>query len=282
MTNYEVRQMRPDEMGLAIEWAAAEGWNPGLHDGDLFYETDPAGFFVGTLDGEPVACISAVAYDDGFGFIGFYIVRPEFRGQGYGIRIWERAMEYLGDRNMGLDGVLTSQGRYESVGFRLAYRNVRYLGRTRAEPPMPDDEIVLLQEVPFEAVARYDSALFPTSRDEFLARWVAQPDAVALGCVEGAVLRGFGVVRRCLDGFKIGPLLADNVNIAERLFRALEGQAVDGAPVYLDVPEPNAAGVRMAEMYKMQPVFETVRMYTGDAPDVDLGRVFGVTTFELG
>jgi hypothetical protein len=40
--------------------------------------------------------------------------------------------------------------------------------------------------------------------------------------------------------------------------------------------------VALAEAYRMQPSFETVRMYTGEAPDVDLGRIFGVTTFELG
>ena len=26
----EIRPMRPDEIGLALDWAAAEGWNPGL------------------------------------------------------------------------------------------------------------------------------------------------------------------------------------------------------------------------------------------------------------
>ncbi|HLA33082.1 MAG TPA: GNAT family N-acetyltransferase, partial [Pseudomonas sp.] len=25
------------EVDLAIDWAAAEGWNPGLHDADCFY-----------------------------------------------------------------------------------------------------------------------------------------------------------------------------------------------------------------------------------------------------
>ena len=73
-----IRTMRPEEIELAVEWAAAEGWNPGLYDGPVFYATDPVGFFVGLLDGEPIGCISTVAYGMHFGFLGFYIVKPAF------------------------------------------------------------------------------------------------------------------------------------------------------------------------------------------------------------
>ena len=97
--SYEVRPMTRVELDVAVDWAAAEGWNPGRHDADAFYATDPNDFFVGLLDGEPIAPISAVAYDGAFGFVGFYIVKPELRGQGYGIQVWRRAMEYLGARN---------------------------------------------------------------------------------------------------------------------------------------------------------------------------------------
>src|SRR5690242_14044232 len=71
-----IRPMRTDEIALATDWAAAEGWNPGLADAACFATVDPAGFFVAELDGEPVATISCVNYDERFAFLGFYIVRP--------------------------------------------------------------------------------------------------------------------------------------------------------------------------------------------------------------
>jgi len=37
----------------------------------------------------------------------------------------------------------------------------------------------------------------------------------------------------------------------------------------------------LPERYGMRRVFETARTYTGSAPDVEMDRVFGVTTFEL-
>jgi hypothetical protein len=110
--------MRRGEVGLLREWAAAEGWNPGLYDAACFYETDPDGFFLGELDGEPIACLSCVAYDDSFGFVGHYIVRPEFRGLGHGIQVWRAGMARLGTRNVGFDGVLAQVGNYGRSGLR--------------------------------------------------------------------------------------------------------------------------------------------------------------------
>ena len=65
-----IRRMTGDEVEFAIYLAAEEGWNPGIHDGGCFCATDPNGFFVGELGGELVGSISAVAYNDSFGFIG--------------------------------------------------------------------------------------------------------------------------------------------------------------------------------------------------------------------
>ena len=129
--DFIVRTMSADEVAMSVEWAAAEGWNPGLHDPPCFREADPAGFFVGVWRNEPVACLAAVAYDERFGFIGLYIVKPEFRGRGFGMRIWQHGMRYLGDRNIGLDGVVAQQANYRKSGFRLAYRNIRYQGLVR-------------------------------------------------------------------------------------------------------------------------------------------------------
>ena len=113
--DFIVRTMSADDVALAVEWAAAEGWNPGLHDAECFRAGDPDGFFIGEWRGEPVACISAIAYGEHFGFIGLYIVKPAFRGKGFGMRVWQHGMDYLGKRNVGLDGVVAQQANLQKV-----------------------------------------------------------------------------------------------------------------------------------------------------------------------
>jgi hypothetical protein len=279
--DYRIRKMTPAEMDLAVEWAAAEGWNPGLHDGPVFHSTDPNGFFLGLLDGEPIACISTVAYDDTFGFLGFYIVKAGVRGKGYGLQIWQKGMEYLGDRNVGLDGVPAQVDNYRKSGFTLAYRNIRYGGRS-VSGTIDEPSIRLYEEGDFDEVLRLDREVFPAARDAFLKRWLALPDSHALVASGDAGVTGFGVIRKCREGYKIGPLVAADERVVDSLFHALIARVEPDQPVFLDVPEVNRAAVSLAERAGMMPAFETARMYNRGEPSLKLEKVYGVTTFELG
>ncbi|MCP5152917.1 MAG: GNAT family N-acetyltransferase [Ectothiorhodospiraceae bacterium] len=270
--------MRRSDLDIAIDWAAAEGWNPGLHDADAFLAADPGGYLIGEIDDEPVASISVVAYDTAFGFLGFYIVAPSRRGEGHGLAIWEAGMHYLGNRNVGLDGVVAQQPNYRRSGFRYAYGNQRFGGVAEGDEGRGT---VPVGEVLIDDVLAYDRRCFPAARRPFLERWLSQPDGHALALPGANGLRGYGVVRKCRAGYKIGPLFADGPQEADQLYRALAGKIV-GEMVYLDVPLPNVEAVALARRYGLEPSFETARMYTGPEPDVALDCTFGVTTFELG
>lgn len=271
--------MTADELTLAVDWAAAEGWNPGLADDRAFQAADRNGFLVGLLDGEPIGSISAVSYGSGFGFIGFYIVRPAWRGRGHGWALWQAALSQLGGRSVGLDGVVAQQENYRKSGFELAHRNIRYGGPVTVSAAA-DPRIRPIGGELRAAVDAYDARHFPVRRQRFLDAWLDPTLRSCLAFVENGAVRGYGVIRPSREGRKIGPLFADREDIAEALFQALA--ASGEGPVFLDPPEPNAAARRLAERHGLKPAFETARMYLGPAPDLPLSRIFGITTFELG
>lgn len=277
---FVIRQMQRSDLETAISWAAKEGWNPGLYDAASFFATDPNGFFIGELDGEPISCISAVAYGENFGFIGFYIVRPEFQGQGFGWKTWQHGMGYLENRNIGLDGVVAQQNNYRKSGFSLAHRNIRYQG---SFPQLQGEANRLLStsDVPFNELVDFDSRFFPVSRPSFLQVWIAQPGSISLAKREGETLLGYGVIRPCQSGWKIGPLFAQDKTTADELFRGLVAYT-NGDTCFLDIPEPNSAALNLVKTYQMSSVFETARMYTKESPACLLKGIFGITTFELG
>jgi GNAT superfamily N-acetyltransferase len=275
----KIRKMSQEEAGFAIEMAAAEGWNPGIHDGELFYEADHEGFFIAELEGKPAGCASAVAYNDSFGFFGLYVVKPEFRKKGIGMKLTEKCLEYLGDRNVGLDGVVENEKKYQQVmKFRSSYSNLRFEGRGGGEV---QNGLIEISEVPFEKLLAYDRQMFPVPRSGFLEKWVNQPDSYAFAALEGRDLKGYGVIRKCRVGYKIGPLFADDQGTAEKIFRALRA-SVPEETIYFDVPEPNKKAMEIAKRYHMNVMFKTIRMYSLKEPDIRLDRVYGVTSFELG
>lgn len=279
--NYRVRTMTEAEVGLTIHWAAAEGWNPGWHDAQCFRAADPDGFLIGLLDDEPIATISVVRYGAAFGFLGLYIVKPDQRGRGHGLALWDAGIAFLGNRTIGLDGVVAQQANYRQSGFELAYRNVRYQG-TAGRMAGRDPSVAPLTSFDFSAVNDYDRACFATDRSAFLECWIRQADTAALGARRDNRLAGYGVIRAARQGHKIGPLFADDPDVADALLRRLVASVPTGAAFYLDVPEVNRAAVDLAERHGMSVVFETARMFRGSAPALPLDRIFGVTSFELG
>ncbi|WP_207459038.1 GNAT family N-acetyltransferase [Azospirillum sp. SYSU D00513] len=278
---FSVRVATADEVGAIVEWAASEGWNPGLSDAALFRAQDPEGFFVGVEDGVPVSAVSVVNYGDALSFLGLYIVREGWRGKGFGMATWRAGLAHAGTRPVGLDGVVAQQDNYRRSGFALAHRNVRYAGTVAAPTASEAPGIVAFGEVAFESVLAYDAACFPADRATFLHGWVSAPSHHARALLRDGRLAGFGVIRLCREGHKVGPLFADDRAGAEALFDALLA-AAGGGLVFLDVPEPNGGAVSLAESRGLAPAFETARMYTGPVRPVAADRVFGITTFELG
>jgi ribosomal protein S18 acetylase RimI-like enzyme len=279
--DFTIRTMTRSDLALALDWAAAEGWNPGLHDATCFHAADPDGFLIGRLGDEPVAVISVVKYGPAFGFLGLYIVKPGFRGRGFGLRLWDAGMASLAGRCVGLDGVVAQQANYRRSGFVLAHRNIRYQGMGGGTPAH-DRAVVACHEVGVDALVAYDARCFAAQRRTFVPAWLAQPGTTALAVLDRGSLAGYGVLRRCRSGAKIGPLFADDAGCAERLFLALQARAVPGAPLFIDVPDVNAPAQALVRRFGLSAVFETARMYTGDAPALPIERVFGVTTLELG
>ncbi|WP_121064537.1 GNAT family N-acetyltransferase [Chachezhania antarctica] len=284
MTDYIIRPLNPGETDIAVSWAAQEGWNPGASDAVAFRSVDPHGFWGGFLDGEMVGSISVVNYDEDFAFLGFYIVRPGYRGMGLGLQLWETASRHAGQRVIGLDGVVDQQANYRKSGYVLAYRNIRQGGPAgpalRALGQAPEATAPLAEVTP--ALDAYDRELFPAPRPAFLEAWITSPGHAARVKLADGVIRGYAVLRPCVSGYKIGPLFADDADVARDLLRDLLAGVEPEAEIFLDTPEPNAAAVDLAGTLGLVPVFETARMYRGAAPDLPVDRIFGVCTFELG
>ena len=279
-----IRAMTRPELDTLVEWAAGEGWNPGVNDAQIFWDTDPQGFVAAELGGELIGGGSVVSYCGRFGFMGLFIVRPDQRRQGLGERLWLCRRDLLLSRLhppavIGMDGVFAMQGFYARGGFAFCNRDLRFAGIGAAS--RPEKWLVDLGEVSSAELSRYDSAHFPAPRERFIKAWIRQPGSRAMGTLREGVLRGYGLIRPCRQGFKIGPLFAEDGEIADALFRALVDTAT-GEQIFLDVPENNAQAMALAQRHGLREVFGCARMYYGPPPALPYNEIFGVTSFELG
>ena len=274
-----IRTMTRTELEAVLSWAEAEGWNPGLADAPAFHAADPDGFLLAEIDGEPAASLSIVRFGDATAFLGLYICRPDLRGRGVGLTLWQEGMARLAPRTTGLDGVPAQQANYARSGFVTAHRNLRHSG---VLTPAGPDRTRPLEPEHMETAQALDRAVTGFERAAFLRGWLAaDPSRVTRVLLRDGALAGLAVLRTCVSGHKIGPLFAADRTAAESLLNGC-AHRTGPARVSLDVPEPNSAAMALAADLKLTPDFETARMWRGPAPAQDLHRTFGVATLELG
>ncbi|QPH54045.1 GNAT family N-acetyltransferase [Pontivivens ytuae] len=267
-----IRTARADELPMILDWAAAEGWNPGRDDAAAFMAADPEGFFVNEVDGKPVAAISVVNHCDALAFLGLYLCLPDYRGQGHGWAVWQAALEHAAGRTVGLDGVPAQQENYARSGFVKMGRTVRF-----AAEAMPRTQEGVGPGDP-AALEALDEAVNGAARPRFATAWfsdtehrrtlTAGPDTLV-------------TIRRCGTGAKIGPLIAPDAATALRLVEAAAA-SLGETEIFVDIPDANPAGAELAALLNAAPVFETARMYRGTPPATDHARLFGIATMELG
>lgn len=125
---FAVRRMTLGDVETSLAWAAEEGWNPGLDDACVFFAADDQGFFMGTWNGAPIGCISAVAYGDAFGFIGLYTVRPEWRGKGFACTCGTKAWP-ISVRATSGSTVCSGRAQLSEIGFRARVSQRALRGR---------------------------------------------------------------------------------------------------------------------------------------------------------
>jgi Acetyltransferase (GNAT) domain/Acetyltransferase (GNAT) family len=280
---FEISPARTGQWDQVVLWAAAEGWNPGRYDAEHFLAQDPAGFLLGRLDGKVISAVSVVNYSPDYAFLGFYLVRPDRRGQGHGIATWRAGLRHAGGRTVGLDGVPDQQDKYRREGFAAAYTTIRYRGKPNLEHKGEDTEgVAPVQARDLDLLAALDAAGHPADRNAFAMRWASDPRHTTRVRYRDGLLTGYGVLRRAHDGYRIGPLLATTPRDAASILAALLREAGEGATVSLDIPEPHHVARNLAELHGLAPASRTARMYTGPTRTLQQSLVYGVMSLELG
>lgn len=272
-----LRTMDEDELARVLDWAADEGWNPGLDDAAAFFAADPQGFFMAEDGGSPVAAISVVNHSDDFAFLGLYLCRPSHRGRGIGYALWQHAIDHAGSRTIGLDGVPDQQDNYARSGFVRAGETTRYSGMIAGADA---GGIAPAQPADIAALVALEADASGARKPAYLSAWFTQtPHRVTLLSRRDGVPSGCVTVRKCRDGAKIGPLIATDGDQARALI-ARAALEFDG-PVILDVPASAEPLHGLCRAQGMAPGFETARMYRG-AFTPSAAPWFAVTSLELG
>ncbi|KAJ7388260.1 hypothetical protein OS493_038909 [Desmophyllum pertusum] len=226
MEEFNIRLITTEEEfeSVVINAIAKEGWRPGLKDAECYLACDPTGTFV---------LFFLVKYGDNYVHIGAYVVHKEYRGKGYGLKIFNAAVESVKpSRSIGLSALQDKEQMYQRSGFHSHFNGgvfafhlptaVVCFSESLEQSPVT---VKCIDQVDQKALFMYDSSVFGFERHPFLSKWLCVTGSRAHAAInkEGAIV-GYVVARPTFvkeDGYRIGPLFTDSESIAEMLLKAL-------------------------------------------------------------
>jgi GNAT superfamily N-acetyltransferase len=275
------------EMQMIMAWAEAEKWNPGKYDYEPYFAMNKENYLLLLVDEKPVGSISLVRYSEEFAFIGFFIVLPEYRRQGLGVQLWEEALKRLEKcQTVGLYSVPPQVSRYEASGFKGSHMIERQIGNAPERLEELSSRIKISQNPHsvFKTLCAYDRDNFKYNRQKLLRRMLAMPQTWALISFDkNGKVNGYGLIRPCVEGFRIGPLYANNFNSAKLLFGALLSK-IPAESFILDMPRNNRFSQIFAAYFRLQhvPEADTMIMFKGEEPEGVNKYCYGVCSLEVG
>ncbi len=281
--NFTFGLMQNNEAEILNEWAIKEGWNPGLSDQQVAMHYDPGAFIALRHHDEFIGGGSIISYDGLYGFMGLFIMRSDFRGQGLGAQLWQYRRDRLLSRlqanaAIGMDGVFNMAPFYARGGFVLAHRDLRYAGIAKGNKAT---EVTPLNDIDHTILIAYDNKHFPAPRTEFIKSWIKQTGVFGYAVLKNAEIVGYGVARPCHQGYKVGPLFADTMDIADKILSSLLSE-INGELVQIDIPELNTAALKLAIKFGFEESFGCARMYLGAMQPEPLNTIYSVTSYEFG
>jgi GNAT superfamily N-acetyltransferase len=278
-----------------MKWANQEQWNCVESDVAAAFSQDQHGFFIGDLEGEIICSVSAMKYGTDRGFIGFYIVIPKYRGQGYGLQIFNRGMNYLKDRNVALDGVIAQVPNYEKSGFKSTWTVQRFKFQLpiHLHPKNLTNQSWISSDIKenptdLSLTGYIESVTKLTRKTELYSHFFnrKQSSGFIFRSMDSKIVNGVIFARKAPDGYKIGPWFADSVEIAQKLIQCMAEKVKLMEPdswIHVDVCTCNKNALHLMNMLGAQAYFDMSHMWTcGPAIVESVEKLYGAFTVEFG
>jgi len=292
LKDVKIGAMTQKDLNVVLKWAEKEGWNPGRFEMKNFLKVEPECFRMMKWRDTPIACFAVFKHSEQFAYIGLYIVKTGFRGLGFGKILWDNTMKNLSPSMTIALNADPLQGKlYQNDGFSSAEMFTRFKGNIPNNKEvkiskLPKDVTLLPKsdiKVSFDSLLKYDTGIFKIPRESFLKSWLSMEESHTLCAMKGTEVKGYGVISKCVNGYKIGPLFADNKSIAENLLIGL-CKRIDqtDSSVQIDISLENQQAVELAKKYKLKEVMKIQRMYRNEDPQMDNQKTFASATLEHG
>lgn len=286
-----IRNLIPADFDAANEIIMAAFQSPdNFHkELELYLALEPAGWFIAELDGQPVGMVGAVTYET-YAYIGMMVILPSMQRQGIGQALMGHILKWIeasGCPITLLDASVAGRPLYEKLNFIHDGETARYFltGQpVRTTSPaasilMSSQNIHPMQAADLQAVIELDTVVSGGNRAKLIKRLFAELSNRAFVAVDDTGrLMGYAVALER----RIGPIVAENITIAEALLATVLTLPFDGSAIVI-APLNNSAihNILISCGFEQQRILPHMRLGGSQHP----GRrewLYGQVSFAIG
>lgn len=280
------RLLREDDVPSAMALSQEAGWNQLPADWRIFLEL---GRVIGLTheDGRLIATAAILPHGSEFGWVSMVLVTASERRRGFARWLLRRCMDDLIAQNRVpvLDATPAGRMVYIGLGFQDCWTVRRLIARTvRPQSQGASDTDASIRPIAHEdwqAIAAFDKNVFGADRSGLLRRLADRLPASALIAERAGRIVGYLLGRDGRNMNQLGPLAAENAEIATALLdRAI---AAVPAPLAIDLPDRHVPIHERLSAVGFTVERPLTRMVYGRANAFDDGaRLFAIAGPELG
>ena len=258
------RPMAREDIPSALVLCRHANWNQVSWDWDTFLRINERGCRIAQDEtGIIVGTFTTVTYENRFSWIGMVLVHPLFRRQGIGTQLLIEALSLLPDTiTAKLDATPAGRDVYLKLNFTDEYNLIRmqrashFVCKTdpSASRPMKDED--------FARVMELDREVFGADRSFVLKRNFESAPQYAFVTEKGREITGFTLGRRGHYFDQIGPIIAENMEVATQLLHGILGR-VTGKELIIDALEHTPEWIDFLSLQGFHSARPLIRMFRG-------------------
>lgn len=232
-----IRGLRSEDLDGAVALNAEAGWNQIATDWRFMLEFG-SGLAVEDRCGHLVASGMVLPCAERFAWIAMILVTAKWRRRGLATAIMAWAIELCRERGWiaGLDATEAGRSVYLPLGFEDVYRLSRWaIDRPPALEAETPGGVAPATAADLPALADYDAVRNGGRREGLLAHLANRAPHLAFKFVSDGRLRGFLLGRNGRLATQLGPLVAEDEEVARALLAA--GFAPVEGPLFLDAAD---------------------------------------------
>jgi len=256
-----IRLMTKADVAYPIRLTDELKWGYFERDFERMIEFDLEGMFIAEKDNIPIGFVASSFYQD-YSFIGPVIVEEQYRSEGLGETLMRKAMDHLtefGTKTIELDSVWPAAPLYRRLGFKdkyFSYRVRKQVEMTGASPKIFSPDML-------DELLHFDKAMTGINREKHLRKF-AEEFADSIYIIKQPNLRAYALVReRQGDLYWIGPMVAENLDLAEKLFYQILAKYT-GKTIGLGILETNRGFIDIIRELDFIHTVPALRMYLGE------------------